>query len=183
MSSKIPLPIVFLVGLVATVYLLCSMALFSSIIAWIALDFSSNIAAPLAFVVGFLSLLGAVIGILMEGVTRIRRCLGFTFLILAVAIILTSIGLLIPFILLYNGGNSSFIGEFCDDCEQFGKRTQACVDICDDECCFTDMSEPLAIVLVAASGLSLVASVIGLGTSVAHLFFAFRLPSQPRKRL
>lgn len=159
------------------------MALFSSIIAWLSLDFSVNLAAPLAFIIGFLSLISAIVGILMEGVAHIRRCLGFTFLVLTVALILTSVGLLLPFILLYNGGNESLIGEICSDCDQFGKRTQTCVDDCEDECCFTDMSELLATVFVAFTGLSLVASVIGLGTAVVHLFFAFRLPSQAGKRL
>jgi hypothetical protein len=183
MSAKVPLPVLFLVGAVATLLLLCSMALFSAAVAWISLDFSSTLAAPLAFVVGFLSFLAAVVGILMEGVTRITRCLGFTFLTLTVALILTSIGLLVPFVLIYNGGSESLIGEFCDGCDQFGKRTQTCVDDCDDECCFTNMSEPLAMVLIASAGLSLVTSVVGLGTAIAHLFFSFRLPPQSHKRL
>ena len=183
MSSKIPLPVVTLVVLVSTIYLICSMVLFSSIIAWISLEFSTSLAAPLAFIVGVLSLIAAIVGILMEGVARIRRCLGFTFLVLTVALILTTIGLLVPFVLIYNGGNTSLIGEICGDCDDFGKRTQTCVDDCLDECCFTDMSEPLVILLGASTGLSLVASVIGLGTAIAHLFFAFRLPSNSGKRL
>ena len=104
-------------------------------------------------------------------------------MILTVAVILASVGLLVSFFLFYHDGNASLVGEFCDDCDQFGRRTQTCVDDCDDECCFTDTSEPLAIAFVAAVGLSLVASVVGLGTAVAHLCFAFRLSSQPRKRL
>ena len=183
MSSKIPLLVVVLVALVSTAYILCSMVLLSSIVAWISLDFSNSLAAPLAFVVGILSFFAAFVGILMAGVTRITRCLGFTFLVLTVALILTSIGLLVPFILLYNGGNESVIGKFCDDCDEFGKQTQTCVDDCEDECCFTEMSEPLAVVLIASAGLSLVASVVGLGTAIAHLFFVFRLPSKPHKRL
>lgn len=159
------------------------MVLFSSIVAWISLDFSNSLAAPLALVVGLLSILAAFVGILMTGVTRISRCLGFTFLLLTVALILTSIGLLVPFILLNNGGNQSLIGEYCDECDQFGKRTQTCVDDCDDECCFTNLSEPLATLLIASAGLSLIASVIGLGSAIAHLFFAFRLPPQPHKIL
>ena len=183
MSSKVPLPVVFLVGLVATIYLLCSMVLLSSTVAWISLEFTPTLAGPLGFAIGILSLFAAIIGILMEGVTRITRCLGFTFLVLTVTLILVSIGLLVPFVLLYNGANQSLIGEYCDDCEQFGKKTQTCVDNCDDECCFTDMSEPLATVLIAAAGLSLLTSVVGLGTAIAHLFFSFRLPSKPSKRL
>lgn len=183
MSSKIPLPVVFLVGLVATLYLLCSMALLSSAVAWISLQFTPTITAPLAFSVGVLSLLAGIVGILMEGVTRITRCLGFTFLILTATLILVGIGVLLPFVLLYNGGSESLIGEYCDDCEQFGKRTQTCVDSCDDECCFTDMSETLAIVLIAGAGVSLLTSIVGLGTAIAHLFFSFRLPSQTHKKL
>ena len=180
MLSKVPLPLVFLVS---TLYLLCSMALLSTAIAWISLQFTPTLVAPLAFSVGFLSLMAAVIGILMEGVPRVTRFLGFTFLVLTVALILVSIGLLVPFILLYNGGNESLIGEYCDDCEQFGMRTQTCVDNCDDECCFTELSEPLAIVVIAAGGTSLLNSIVGLGTAIAHLFFAFKLPSQPHIRL
>ena len=182
MTSKIPLPVVILVGVVSTLYLLCAMVLLSSIVAWISLDFSPNLAGPLAFIIGSLSLISAIVGILMEGFTRFRRFFGFMFLLLTVGLILTSVGLIVPFIILYNGGNTSLVGEICDDCEQFGKRTQNCVDECNDECCFTDMSEPLATVLIAFTGLSLVASMIGLGTAVAHLFFAFRLPSRGSKK-
>ena len=182
MSSKIPLPVIVLVALVSTIYLICAMVLFSSTVAWISLDFGTSLVAPLAIVTGVFSLAAAVVGILMEGVSRIRRCLGFMFLVLTVALILVSIGFLVPFILLYNGGNSSLIGELCVDCDRFGQRTQTCVDDCDDECCFTQLSEPLAVVFIASAGVSLLASVVGLGTAVAHQYYAFRYPSQPHKR-
>ena len=183
MSSKIPLPVVCLVGLVATLYILCSMVLISSGVAWISLQFTPTITAPLAFGVGSLSLLAAIVGILMEGVTRFTRCLGFTFLTLTASLILVSVGVLIPFVLLYNGANESLIGEYCYKCEQYGRRTQTCVDNCDDECCFTDTSETLATVIIAGAGVSLLTSIVGLGTAIAQLFFSFKLPSQPNKRL
>ena len=182
MTSKIPLPVVVLVGVVSTLYLICAMVLFSSIIAWISLEFSPSLAGPLAFIIGSLSLASAIVGILMEGVTHFRRTLGFIFLLLTVGLILTSVGLLVPFIVIYNGGDSSLIGEICSNCEQLGERTQLCVDECNDECCFTDMSEPLAAVLITFTAISLLASVIGLGTAVAHLFFAFRYPSHSGKK-
>ena len=182
MASKIPLPVVILVGLVSIIYLICSMVLLSSIIAWISLDFSPTLAGPLAFVTGTLSLAAAVVGILMEGVTRLRRGLGFLFLLLNVGTILTTIGLLVPFVLIYNGGSSDFIALFCDDCDQFGEKTQVCVDKCNDECCFTDMSEPLAVILTAFTGGSLLASVLGVGASVAHLVYAFKISSKGGKR-
>ena len=180
MVSKIPLPLVVFVSIL---YLFCSMALLSAAVAWVSLQFTPTLIAPLAFGVGILSLLAAIIGILMEGVPRVTRCLGFTFLILTIALILISIALLVPFVLLYNGGSDSLIGEYCVNCDQFGSKTQTCVDNCDDECCFTDLSEPLATVLIAAGGIALLNSIVGLGTAIAHLFFAFKVPSQPHKRL
>lgn len=183
MSAKIPTPVVFLVGLVAAFYVLSSMALLSSAVAWISLDFTPSFIAPLAFIVGVLSLLTAIVGILMEGVTRITQWLGFTFFIMTATLILVSIGLLVPFVLIYNGGNDSLIREYCNDCEQFGSKTQTCVDNCDDECCFTDLSETLAVILFVGAGTSLLTSIFGLGAAIAHLFCYFRLPSQPHKRL
>ena len=118
----------------------------------------------------------------MEGVTHFRRTLGFVFLLLTVGLILTNVGLLVSFIFIYSGGDSSLIGEIYSDCDGLGERTQSCVDECNDECCFTDMSEPLAAVLIAFTGISLITSVIGLETAVAHLFFAFRYPSHHGKQ-
>ena len=176
MTRKIPLPIIVLVGVVSTLYLICSMILFSTIIVWISLDFSPNLAGPLAFIVGSLSLISAIIGILMVGISRLKKSLGIVFFLLTLGLILITVGLTILFMMLYDGGNADVIGKMCEECEQFGKRTQVCVDHCNDECCFTNYSEPLAFILIALTGLSLLTSVVGLGTAVAHLSFAFRPP-------
>ena len=53
---------------------------------------------------------------------------GEVYRVLAVAVIPTSVGWLVPFFLFYHDGNASLVGEFGDDCDQFGRRTQTCVD-------------------------------------------------------
>ena len=163
MSGKLPIPVVVLAAMVATLYLISSMGLFSSIIAWISLEFVVDYAGPLAFVIGTLSLAAAIVAILMVGISRLRQALLLLFVILAVITVLASLGLGVLFGLYYIGDEDDFIGgDICDDCEQLGMETQECVDSCNDECCFTDMSGPLAIVFLAFTATALIASILGL---------------------
>ncbi len=175
MAHKLPVVVVVFAAIVAALYLLCAMALLSSIIAWISLEFDLQYAAPLAFVVGFLSLAAGVVAILMVGISRLKQFLGFVFLAITVLVILASIGLGLLFGLQYVGDKEDIVsGNICDDCDHQGMQTQRCVDQCSDECCFTEKSDPLTIIFLAATGTALLASIVGLGVAVLHLYFAFK---------
>lgn len=182
MARKLPAVVVVFAAIAATLYLLCAMALLSSIIAWISLEFDLEYAAPLAFTVGLLSLAAGIVAILMVGISRLKQLFGFIFLMLTVLIMLTSIGLGVLFGLEYIGDKDDLVsGNVCDDCDHQGMDTQLCVDQCSDECCFTDKSDPLAIIFLAGAGTALIASVVGLGVVVLHLYFAFR-SGVPKRR-
>lgn len=113
----------------------------------------------------------------------LRKCLGLLFLLLAIIVILAGVGLLTPFTINYIDTGDDAIGQICDDCEQLGMATIECVQLCKDECCFTDMSGPLSIVILAFTATALAASVIGLGVVVAHLYFARKQSDNVRKQL
>ena len=170
MSSKIPTVVIVLAGIIATIYLICSMTLLSSIIAWLSLEFSIELPCALSFVIGTLSLLGGILAILMVGISRLRRVLGLVFLIVAVIVVMAGVGLVVPFALTYLGGDERLIGQICNDCNELGRATQQCVDLCNDECCFVNMSEPLILVFVAATGTAVVNSIVGLAVGVVHLY-------------
>ncbi len=175
MARKLPVVVVVCAAIAAALYLLCAMALLSSIIAWISLEFDLQYAAPLAFVVGLLSLASGIMAILMVGISRLKQVLGFVFLALTILVVLASIGLGLLFGLQYVGDDDDIVsGNVCDDCDHQGMETRQCVDQCSDECCFTDKSDPLAIVFLAGAGTALLASIVGIGVAVLHLHFAFR---------
>ena len=168
MAQKVPVVVVVLASIVAGFYLISSMMLLSSIIAWLSLDFSSAVQpSALAFAIGFLSLVSSFLAILMVGISHLRRILGFVFLALAVITLLASIGLLTPYAIDFQ--------TFCNECSRlYTEHTIQCVENCDDECCFTDMSMPLVLIFITFSAVSLLTSIVGIGVAVAHLFFTRR---------
>lgn len=168
MAQKVPVAVVVLASIVAGFYLISSMMLLSSIIAWLSLDFSSAVLpSALAFVIGFLSLVGSFLAILMVGISHLRRILGFVFLALTIITLLACIGLLTPYAIDFQ--------TFCNDCSRlYTEHTIQCVENCNDECCFTDMSMPLVLIFITFSAVSLLTSIVGIGVAVAHLFFTRR---------
>lgn len=183
MAAKTPVCIVVLAAIVSTLYLISAMGLLSSIIAWLSLEFTADLPGALSFTVGVLALGAGLTAILMVGISRLRKCLGLLFLLLAIIVILAGVGLLTPFTINYIDTGDDAIGQICDDCEQLGMATIECVQLCKDECCFTDMSGPLSIVILAFTATALAASVIGLGVVVAHLYFARKQSDNVRKQL
>jgi len=163
MAPKVPILIVVFASTVAAFYLISAMVLLSSIIAWLSLEFSPLLPSALAFVIGLLSLLSSFLAILMVGISHLRRILGFVFLALTVVTLLASIGLLTPYAIQFQ--------TFCNDCDQV-EHTIQCVDNCNDECCFTEMSMPLALIFITFSAVSLLTSVAGIAVATAHLFFS-----------
>ena len=168
MAQKVPVAVVVLASIVAGFYLISSMMLLSSIIAWLSLNFSSAVLpSALAFVIGFLSLVGSFLAILMVGISHLRRILGFVFLALTIITLLACIGLLTPYAIDFQ--------TFCNDCSRlYTEHTIQCVENCNDECCFTDMSMPLVLIFITFSAVSLLTSIVGIGVAVAHLFFTRR---------
>ena len=162
MASKIPVPVAILASLVSLLYLISAMVLLSSIIAWLSVDFSGPLPHALGFAVGVLSLLGALIGILMVGIPHLRRTFGFIFLATTVVTLFACIGLIVPFIISF--------ASFCQDCDQ-EERTRECLNSCDDECCFTDVSMPLAIIFIAFTGTALFTSILGTIIAVPYIWY------------
>lgn len=161
---------VVLAIIIAIVYLLSSMALLSSIIAWISVDFSLELPCALSFAVGTLSLVASFLAVLMVEVARLKRTLGFLFLLVAVVVVMVGVGLVVPFVLSYLDGDERIIGRVCSECEDLGRATPRCVELCNDECCFLNLSEPLILVFVAATGAAIVNSVLGLALGLVHVY-------------
>lgn len=162
--AKVPVLVVGLACIAAILFLLSSMFLLSSIITWLSLEFSGPLPHIVGFVIGILSLFDAFIAILMIGISHMRKSLGFIFMIMSVITLLTSIGLLVPYILSFTA--------FCNECNQI-EQTSECVDTCSDECCFTDLSMPLAITFITCSCVALFSSLLGLSVSVPYIWYTF----------
>ena len=144
----------------------------SSIIAWISVDFSGPLPHAIGFVLGVLSLVNAIIMIIMiGGASRIRKILAFLLLITSAVTLLTSTVLFIMWI-------TSFL-NFCDNCLE-PELTYSCVDACNDECCFRDISRPLALVFILFSALTVLCSLAGIGIAVSCIRFVNE--SNPSKK-
>ena len=160
-----PLALVCTATLTVALYLVSSMVLLSTIIAWISVDFSGPLPHLLGFAVGILSLIDVIALLLLIGLKNLRQTLGFLTLILTVITLLVSIALLIPFLISF--------ANFCEDCD-LEEKTMDCVDLCYDECCFRDMSRLISIVFIAFSALALFSSILGVLVSVSYLRFSHR---------
>ena len=160
----------------ALLYSVCSMGLLTCIIAWLSLEFSTILPSILAFVLGLLTLLAAFVAVLMTGFAQLSRVFGWLFLIMTVLIIMASVGLVVPFGLQYGtAGSTDMIGAICDDCEQQGMKTVECVELCQDECCFTDWSAPLSLGFIVLSGLAFFTGLAGIPAGLAHLCYAYKI--------
>ena len=146
-----------IVGVVSVVqllgYLVCSMVLLSSIIAWISVHFSGPLPHVACFILGLLSLITAIATILMLGVDQMKKVVTVGTLVCNIVTLIAGICLFIPLAVTYDG--------FCGSCTE-QERTQACLDACSDECCFLDTSRPLALVMVIFSVLVILAAVVGI---------------------
>lgn len=162
--AKVPGLVVGVTCITGVLFLLSSMFLLSSIITWLSVEFSGPLPHILGFVLGMLSLLNAFISILLIGISHWSKTLGFVYLLACVVSLLASIGLLIPFIL-------SFL-SFCGDCTQT-ELTFECIQACNDECCFTNLSMPLAIIFIVFSAISLLSSLAGIAAAVPYIWYAY----------
>ena len=164
-SGTTPATLVCAASLTVAFYLLSSMVLLSTAIAWLSVNFSGPLPHLLGFAVGVLSLLDAIVLLFLIGLKHLRQTLGFIFLILAVITLLVSIALLVPFII-------AFV-NFCEDCNET-EQTQVCVDLCNNECCFRDMSRPILLVFITFSALALFSSLLGMLVSASYLWSGHR---------
>ncbi len=162
--AKVPGLVVGVACITAILFLLSAMFLLSSIIIWLSVEFSGPLPHILGFVVGILSLFDAFTAILMIGVSHMRKSLGFIFMIMSVITLLATVALLVPYILSFTA--------FCSDCDQT-ELTQECVEACNDECCFTNLSMPLAIIFIACSGVALLSSLLGFSVAVPYIWYAY----------
>ena len=143
-------------------YLLCAMVLLSSIIAWISIDFSGPLPHITCFVLGVLSLITAISTILMMGMDQLQKAVTMVTMICNIVTLVAGICLFVPLVLAY--------GSFCEDCME-AEKTQACIDACQDECCFFDSSRPLALVMMVCSVLVILAAGVGVVCSALYLRF------------
>ncbi len=161
--AKVPLPVLIATSILAVVFLLSSMVLLSSIIAWLSVDFSGPLPHVLGFLLGILSLVDTVAAILLVGIARIRKTLGYVFAAMCAVTLVASIALFIPWIIAY--------GSFCNDCTE-QEQTLRCVDECDDECCFTESSRPIAVIFIVFSVLTMLCGFIGVGISIPYMRYS-----------
>ena len=47
------------------------------------------------------------------------------------------------------------------------------MESCNDECCFTDLSMPLAIIFIVFTAVTLLSSMVGVGVAVPYLWYAY----------
>ncbi len=120
---------------------------------WLSVDFSGPLPHDimLGFLLGILSLVDVVSAIL---IARIRKTLGYVFAAMCAVTLVASITLSIPWIIAY--------GSFCYDCTE-QEQTLWYVEECDDECCFTVSSRPIAVIFIVFSVLTMLCGFIGVG--------------------
>ena len=159
--AKISMPVVFTTYLVAASFLLSAMALLSSIIAWLSLEFSAPIPHALGFILGILSLVNAVLIILMQGIDKWQRTLALVAMLTSAISLLASVALFIPWVIVYV--------NFCENCEE-EPQTMSCLNSCEqDECCFPDAGRPLAILFLAFSALVILTSLVSVVVTVLYV--------------
>ncbi len=155
------------VGVISVVqllgYLVCSMVLLSSIIAWISIHFSGPLPHVACFVLGLFSLISAIATILMLGVDQMKKMVTIGTLVCNIVTFVAGICLFIPLVISYDG--------FCSSCSE-PEQTPACLDACSDECCFLDSSRPLALVMVVFSILVVLSASVGIVCSSLYLTFS-----------
>ena len=171
--GKVPSFVVIIACMLSVIFLMISLVLLSSIIAWLSLEFSGPIPHALGFILGIFSLADAVLAVFMIGIARIRRTLAFVFMASSAITLLASLSLFIPWLVEYL--------NFCDACLE-EELTNSCVSMCQDECCFTDMSRPLALVFVIFSALVLLLSLVGVVVAIPYVRYSVDTSSSIKKR-
>ena len=172
-----PKVVVTIIAIVNIIYLICAMVLYSSIIAWLSLEFTAALPTAMAFIVGTLCLITAILGTIMFGGKDTRDLFTALFILFSVFVLLASIGLLPPFTsAFYSSSSDHSLGDTCNDCaELYGNDApMECVRDCNDECCFTDFSSPLVRLLFVFVIVALVVSFIGLIVGAIHCYFVRR---------
>lgn len=179
-----PKIIVTIIGIVNIIYLICAMVLYSSIIAWLSLQFTAALPAAMAFIIGTLCLATAILGTIMFGGKETRDLFTALYILFSVFVLLASIGLLPPFTSeFYSRSSDSSLGETCNGCRAlYGNDAPVeCVRDCNDECCFTDFSSPLVRLLFVCVLIALVVSFIGIIVGAVHLYFVRRDSKKDKK--
>lgn len=169
--ANIPIAVIIVTCLIAAIFILNSMFLLSSIIAWISVEFSGPIPHALGFILGILSLINAILSILMVGVERIKKSVALVFISTCIITFLASIGLFVPWVISY--------ASFCQECSE-PQQTFTCINECNDECCFMDTSRPLAIIFIVFSALTLLCSIVGICVAVPFLLYTSSAYSKKR---
>lgn len=178
-----PKIVVTIIAIVNIIFLICAMVLYSSIIAWLSLEFTAALPTAMAFIVGTLCLVTAVLGTIMFGGKDTRDLFTALFILFSVFVLLASIGLLPPFTSeFYSSSADHSLGDTCKDCtELYGNDAPIeCVRDCNDECCFTDFSSPLVRLLFVFVIIALVGSVIGIIVGAIHCYFVRRDSSKDK---
>lgn len=157
--SSVPRSLAALACLVAASSLLCAMVLLSTIVAWLSVEFSGPLPHALGFILGVLSLLNAILAIFMMGLDTLRRSFAFLLLVSSTVSLIAGVALMVPWVISYS--------SFCEECQE-PELTSACVEGCEDECCFRGVSVPLALVFLAASALVVVTSLGGVGVAIPY---------------
>lgn len=172
-----PKIIVTVIALVNIIYLVCAMVLYSSIIAWLSLEFTAALPTAMAFIIGTLCLATALLGTIMFGGKETKDLFSALFILFSVFVLLASIGLLPPFASeFYSSSSDSSLGDTCNDCtELYGNDApMECIRDCNDECCFTDYSSPLVRLLFSFVIVALVVSFVGIFVGAVHWYIVKR---------
>lgn len=151
----------FLLGIVDIIYVVCALILISSIIAWLSLQFSVDLPSALCFTAGALCLVTCIASVLLLTPQNPKLFCKVVYPLASLATAAATFGLLVAFSLRYAPGSEE---QVCSLCQQRGMATAECVSSCDDECCFTPISEPLIDVIIAT------ASCVVLNSLFAFLF-------------
>lgn len=167
MTSSLTKVVVFLLGVVDFVYVLCALILFSAIIAWLSLEFSSGIPAALSFTAGALSLVTGAVSILLLTPQQPKLFCKVAYPLSSMATAAITFGLLVAFSVLY-GPDSEL--QMCNMCSSRGMATAQCIASCNDECCFTSMSAPLVDVIIATSSCVVLNSLFAFLFGTVYIF-------------
>lgn len=163
MNSRLTNVAMFMLGVVDFVYVICTLILFSAIIAWLSLKFSPGIPAALSFTAGALSLVTCAVSILLLTPQQPKLFCKVVHPIASLATAASTLSLLVAFSVYYGPGSEL---QMCNQCSARGVATAQCIASCNDECCFTSMSAPLVDVIIATS------SCVVLNSLLAFLFSA-----------
>ncbi len=152
--AKVPLPVLIATSILAVVFLLSSMVLFRR---------------PLSHMLGFLLEILSLVDTYCHCDLIGRNCKDKKDPKLCICSHVCShscgqhCSLYIIWIIAY--------GSFCDDCTK-QEQTLRYVEECDDECCFTESSRPIAVIFIVFSVLTMLCGFIGVGMSIPYMRYS-----------